>query len=79
MSDQSVLTLSCRNVPGIVAAVSVYLHEQGCDIADAQQYDDSETNRFFMRVVFRLLDDRAPDEAVQAGLRRLPSASQCRG
>ncbi len=51
MSETSVLTLSCRNQPGIVAAVSTYLFETGCNILDAQQYDDTETGRFFMRVV----------------------------
>ena len=51
MTDTSVLTLSCRNQPGIVARVSSYLFEAGCNILDAQQYDDTETGRFFMRVV----------------------------
>ena len=51
MTDQAVLTLSCRNRPGIVAAVSSYLFEGGCNILDAQQYDDTDTGRFFMRVV----------------------------
>ena len=51
MIDQSVLSLSCRNRPGIVAAVSTYLFDAGCNILDAQQYDDTETGRFFMRVV----------------------------
>jgi formyltetrahydrofolate deformylase len=67
MIDQSVLTLSCRDVPGIVAAVAAYLLDQGCDIVDAQQYGDEETNRFFMRVVFRLLREDASLTAVQAG------------
>ncbi len=47
-----VLALSCRNRPGIVAAVSTYLFEAGCNIADAQQFDDTLSGRFFMRVVF---------------------------
>ena len=51
MIDHSVLSLSCRNRPGIVAAVSSYLFDAGCNILDAQQYDDTETGRFFMRVV----------------------------
>ena len=48
----SVLTLSCRNRPGIVAAVSAQLFEAGYNILDAQQFDDVETGLFFMRVVF---------------------------
>ena len=47
-----VLTLSCPNRPGIVAAVSTVLFEGGFNISDAQQFDDSETGRFFMRVAF---------------------------
>jgi formyltetrahydrofolate deformylase len=51
-ASTSVLTLSCRNRPGIVAAVSARLFEAGYNILDAQQFDDVETGLFFMRVVF---------------------------
>src|SRR4051812_20993392 len=47
-----ILTLSCADRPGIVARVSAQLFEAGANILDAQQYDDQETGRFFMRVVF---------------------------
>jgi formyltetrahydrofolate deformylase len=47
-----VLTLSCANRPGIVAKVSTALFEDGFNILDAQQFDDTETGNFFMRVVF---------------------------
>jgi len=47
-----VLTLSCADRPGIVAAVSTYLFERGCNILDAQQFDDVATGLFFMRVTF---------------------------
>ena len=47
-----VLALSCRNRPGIVAAVSTYLFEAGCNISEASQFDDTLSGRFFMRVVF---------------------------
>ena len=53
----AILTLSCPNRPGIVAAVSNLLFEAGCNILDAQQFDDTETGRFFMRVVFNRLED----------------------
>jgi formyltetrahydrofolate deformylase len=56
-SSQFVLTLSCPNRAGIVAAVSTYLFEHGCNILDAQQFDDTETKVFFMRVVFDGLSD----------------------
>lgn len=47
-----ILTLSCPDRPGIVARVSTLLFERGANILDAQQFDDGETGRFFMRVVF---------------------------
>ena len=64
-ANTSVLTLSCRNRPGIVAAVSTHLFEAGCNILDAQQFDDVETGLFFMRVVFNPVEGRgaAPDLA----------------
>jgi formyltetrahydrofolate deformylase len=46
------LTLSCKNRPGIVAAVSNYIFETGGDIQEAQQFDDKNSGRFFMRVSF---------------------------
>ena len=51
-ADRHVLTLSCANRPGIVAKVSSALFEGGFNILDAQQFDDTETGNFFMRVVF---------------------------
>jgi formyltetrahydrofolate deformylase len=47
-----ILTLACPDRPGIVARVSSLLFDRGCNILDAQQYDDEESGRFFMRVVF---------------------------
>lgn len=55
-NEKYIMLLSCPNKAGIVAVVSSYLFEQGCNILDAQQFDDIDTNRFFMRVVFDSLD-----------------------
>jgi formyltetrahydrofolate deformylase len=52
MTASLILTLACPDRRGIVAAVSVFLSERGCNILDAQQYNDAETGAFFMRVVF---------------------------
>jgi formyltetrahydrofolate deformylase len=52
--SQYVLSLSCQNRPGIVAAVSTYLFEHGADIREAQQFDDAETGKFFARIGFDL-------------------------
>lgn len=53
--SQFVLTLSSHNRPGIVAAVATYLFEHGADIREAQQFDDSETGKFFARIGFDLV------------------------
>ena len=47
-----VLTVTCPSTRGIVAAISGYLAEKGCNIIDSSQFDDLETGRFFMRVGF---------------------------
>jgi formyltetrahydrofolate deformylase len=47
-----ILTLSCANRPGIVAKVSTALFAGGFNILEAQQFDDTETGNFFMRVAF---------------------------
>jgi formyltetrahydrofolate deformylase len=67
----AILTLSCPNRPGIVAAVSTLLFEAGCNILDAQQFDDTETGRFFMRVVFNRLEESQSHAAIAAALDEL--------
>lgn len=56
MNEKFILLMSCPNRAGIVAAVSSYLFDKGCNILDAQQFDDMDTNRFFMRLVFDSID-----------------------
>ncbi|UUP16693.1 formyltetrahydrofolate deformylase [Nitratireductor thuwali] len=63
MSDW-ILTLSCDNRPGIVAAVAGRLAALGGNITEAHQFDDAMTGRFFMRVAFEL---EAPVEALEEG------------
>ncbi|KGT72980.1 formyltetrahydrofolate deformylase [Bradyrhizobium japonicum] len=72
MSDRSmILALSCPDRPGIVSAVSSLLFEAGCNILDAQQFDDTETGRFFMRVVFCRLDHAKSEADVAASIEDL--------
>lgn len=49
-----VLSLSCRDQPGIVAAVAKTLFEAGGNVLEAHQFNDAETDLFFMRVRFAL-------------------------
>jgi formyltetrahydrofolate deformylase len=64
-----VLKLSCSDVPGLVSDVSTYLFQSGCNILEAQQFDDNDTGRFFMRVAFGGEEGRAEltDDALRAG------------
>lgn len=64
---QYVLTLSCPDRPGIVSAVSTFLAHNGQNILDARQFDDIETNKFFMRVVFTAADLAVELSALQTG------------
>ena len=50
---QFFLTVTCPSTRGIVAAITTYLAESGCNITDSSQFDDSETGKFFMRISFR--------------------------
>jgi formyltetrahydrofolate deformylase len=62
-STRHILTLSCVNRPGIVAKVSAALFDGGFNILDAQQFDDTETGDFFMRVSFNPAQSHASVEA----------------
>lgn len=72
MSDRfMVLALSCPDGAGIVASVSNALFEAGCNIIDAQQFGDTETGRFFMRVVFDRLEQAKPQAEIAASIEDL--------
>jgi len=51
-----VLLLSCKNQPGIVAAISAHLYEGGYNIRASQQFDDVVTGRLFARMEFEYVD-----------------------
>ncbi|MDR7127215.1 formyltetrahydrofolate deformylase [Pseudotabrizicola sp. 4114] len=53
------LTVSCTSRRGIVAAIATYLADNGCNIVDSSQFDDSQTGHFFMRVSFLSEDGRS--------------------
>ena len=71
MSEQNfILTLSCMDQPGIVAAVTAELFNQGGNISESNQYWDRGTNRFFMRIAFAA-DAAAKKRDIEAGLSRV--------
>jgi formyltetrahydrofolate deformylase len=47
-----VLTLSCPDRIGIVAAVSAFMVHHRCNIVDSAQFGDAANKQFFMRVCF---------------------------
>ena len=54
------LLISCPDGPGIVAAVSSFLFEQGANILESEQHStDPVGGRFFMRMAFTLDADEA--------------------
>ena len=65
------LTVTCSSTRGIVAAISTFLAENGCNITDSSQFDDLESGRFFTRISFaseqgRSLNDLQSDFAAVA-------------
>ncbi|MBN8291990.1 formyltetrahydrofolate deformylase [Rhodobacter sp. NTK016B] len=61
-----VLTVRCDTQRGIVAAISGFLAENGCNITDAAQFDDQETACFFTRITF-VAETGADPETLRAG------------
>jgi formyltetrahydrofolate deformylase len=59
-----ILTLSCEDQPGIVAAVTTELALAGANIAESNQFWDRQTNRFFMRIGFVTDNGVSKDELV---------------
>ena len=70
MRPDYILTLSCPDRTGIVYRVTGLLYELGCNILDAQQFGDEETQRFFLRVHFDV-PSLAEAEVLQEGFAAL--------
>ena len=47
-----ILTISCKDKPGIVAKVTKFLFDNGFNILESGQFNDEDTNNFFMRTEF---------------------------
>lgn len=54
MTAGYLLTLSCPDQPGIVTRVTAELYSYRGNIREANQFEDAEAGRFFMRVLFTL-------------------------
>jgi formyltetrahydrofolate deformylase len=64
--DRACMLISCPDQPGIVAAVSRFLHEHGANIVQSDQYTmDPDGGMFFIRIEFDLLElDRRLDTLI---------------
>ncbi|WP_420569682.1 formyltetrahydrofolate deformylase [Thalassovita sp.] len=60
------LTVKCKSTRGIVATIAAFLAKQGCNITDSAQFDDAETQNFFMRISFRSEKGAGIDALTQA-------------
>ena len=59
------LLISCPDQPGIVAAVSQFLYQQGANIVQSDQYStDPEGGRFFMRIAFDIPDLASKEDVI---------------
>ena len=65
MRKTYVLSLSCHDRRGLVAAVTAQLANEGANILESQQYNDQETERFFMRIGFECVGDTVTIEALR--------------
>lgn len=63
-SEPFVLKATCTAKSGIVAAVTTFLAESGCYISELSQFDDPDTNRFFMRTVGHIESDKTTLETL---------------
>ena len=52
-----ILTISCKDKPGIVAKVTKFLFDKGFNILESGQFNDKDTNNFFMRTEFHKHED----------------------
>lgn len=66
-TDTAILLISCRDQPGIVAALSEFLFRNEGNIVDIDQHVDLENESFFMRVEWEIEGFAVPrDEITEA-------------
>ncbi|MBI3358167.1 MAG: formyltetrahydrofolate deformylase [Nitrospirae bacterium] len=67
MNEIGRILISCPDRPGIVAAVSKFLFEQGANIVHSDQHTSDPTGgTFFMRVEFQLANIEEKEEKIKA-------------
>ncbi|MFM2098761.1 MAG: formyltetrahydrofolate deformylase [Pseudomonadota bacterium] len=71
MANAHILTLSCNDSPGLVAAVTGFLADQRCNILESQQFNDTDDGQFFMRVVVDMLEGAPPADGLRSAFAKL--------
>lgn len=64
-NNEFILTISCKDTYGIVAAVSGFLAENNGFIIESAQFGDPSTGKFFMRTKFRAGKNLSDDKSVR--------------
>lgn len=64
--NRQILTLSCDDRPGLVASVTRILADNGGNIIESQQFNDTTSGQFFMRVVFDTAGGTLPEPLANA-------------
>ena len=64
--NEFILTLSCQDQIGIVAAVTGMLAANGLNILELSQFSDPSTQQFFMRIDFRVENGSSSEENICA-------------
>jgi formyltetrahydrofolate deformylase len=67
MTARHILTISCPDTVGIVAAVSGFLAGRGCNIIDSAQFGDRTSGLFFLRIFLASPENGPSGEALAAG------------
>jgi formyltetrahydrofolate deformylase len=76
-AEPYILTLSCHDRAGIVAAVSGHLASVGGFIIDSQQYADLEAGRFFLRIEFTADGSPSPERLDELRAGFAPIGEHC--
>jgi formyltetrahydrofolate deformylase len=53
-SDHAILRIHCDDQPGIIAAVTQFVHQHGGNIVDLDQHTDSTRDKFYMRISWEM-------------------------
>jgi formyltetrahydrofolate deformylase len=67
MTARHILTISCPDTVGIVAAVSGFLAGRGCNIIDSAQFGDRTSGLFFLRIFLAPPENGPGHEELAAG------------